>query len=90
MQVDDDSYVRVGPLLDCMSMGLGTVADLALTSGIMADAACAQVDDDSYVRVGPLLDRIAQLPRGPAYLGWVENPGGGPHRDPRSQVLPEI
>ena len=47
----------------------------------------AQVDDDTYVRVGPLLDRIRQLPAGPSYLGWVENPGGGPHRDRKSQVL---
>lgn len=44
-----------------------------------------QVDDDSYVRIGPLLDRISEAHRHRLFLGFIENPGGGPHRDPKSQ-----
>ena len=44
-----------------------------------------QVDDDSFVRVAPLLDRVAAMPRAAAMLGYIESPGGGPHRDPDNQ-----
>lgn len=44
-----------------------------------------QVDDDSYVRVSGVLDRVSQAPRKHLLLGFVENPGGGPHRNPSSQ-----
>jgi beta-1,3-galactosyltransferase len=43
------------------------------------------VDDDSFVRVPRLLERVAQMPREAAMLGYIESPGGGPHRDPDNQ-----
>ena len=50
-----------------------------------------QVDDDSYVRVGALLARIAETSSERTFLGFIENPGGGPHRNKKSQwyVKPE-
>ena len=50
-----------------------------------------QVDDDSYVRVGALLARIAETSSERTLLGFIENPGGGPHRNKKSQwyVKPE-
>lgn len=49
------------------------------------------MDDDSYVRVEPLLKRMRSSPQGPTFLGFIEKPGGGPHRNPESQwyVAPE-
>jgi len=44
-----------------------------------------QVDDDSFVRVAALLHRVAAMPRAAAMLGYIESPGGGPHRDPDNQ-----
>lgn len=51
----------------------------------------AQVDDDSYVRVGQLLERIRMLPSAYAFMGYIENPGGHPHRDLKNKwyVSPE-
>lgn len=52
---------------------------------------CLQADDDSYVRMDRLLTRIQEAPNSRMFMGAIENPGGGPHRDPRSQwyVTPE-
>ena len=44
-----------------------------------------QVDDDSFVRVARVLERVAAMPRAAAMLGYIESPGGGPHRDPGNQ-----
>lgn len=43
------------------------------------------MDDDSFVRVENLLSRIAQAPKEKLFLGFIENPGGGPHRNKKSQ-----
>lgn len=50
-----------------------------------------QVDDDSYVRVSEVLARIEKAPKARMFMGFIENPGGGPHRNPSSQwyVPPE-
>lgn len=45
----------------------------------------SQVDDDSYVRVSKLLDRLKHSPIEKLFLGFIESPGGGPHRNPSSQ-----
>ena len=44
-----------------------------------------QVDDDSYVQVGAILEKVARIPRQAAMLGYIESPGGHPHRDPANQ-----
>ncbi len=44
-----------------------------------------KTDDDSYVRVGMLLQRLRTVPAEKAFLGYIENPGGGPHRQPENQ-----
>ena len=41
----------------------------------------SQVDDDSYVRVDAILKVVARMPRESAMLGYIESPGGIPHRD---------
>ena len=43
-----------------------------------------QVDDDSYVRIDMLLERMRAAPNSYLFMGAVENPGGGPHRNPKS------
>ncbi|GAB4818463.1 hypothetical protein N2152v2_005509 [Parachlorella kessleri] len=50
-----------------------------------------KVDDDSYVHVDRLLGELASLPRQRLYWGFMEDPGGSPHRNPSSQwyVAPE-
>lgn len=53
-----------------------------------ADAAAThllKVDDDSYVRVGRLVRYLQKLPRRRLFLGYIEDPGGGPHRNTNSQ-----
>lgn len=44
-----------------------------------------KVDDDSYVRVGTVLREVAVMPRSKGFMGYIESPGGGPHRDPSNQ-----
>lgn len=44
-----------------------------------------KVDDDSYLRVTNLLGELAAMPKLQAFLGFIENPGGGPHRNKDSQ-----
>lgn len=39
-----------------------------------------KVDDDSFMRVGPLLNYVARTPPSWAFTGYIENPGGRPHR----------
>lgn len=39
-----------------------------------------KVDDDSFVRVGPLLRYLALTPTAWTFAGYMENPGGRPHR----------
>ena len=50
-----------------------------------------QVDDDSYVRVDKVLSRVKEAPKSRMFMGFIENPGGGPHRNRASQwyVTPE-
>ncbi len=43
-----------------------------------------KVDDDSYVRIDTLLERMRAAPNSYLFMGAIENPGGGPHRNPRS------
>jgi Galactosyltransferase len=49
------------------------------------------VDDDTYVRVGLLMGALRRMPRAYAFMGHIEQPGGHPHRDPKSKwhVSPE-
>lgn len=44
-----------------------------------------KVDDDSYVHMDRLLHRLQGLHKDHAFLGYIENPGGHPHRDPNNQ-----
>lgn len=44
-----------------------------------------KADDDSYVRLDRLLARIEAAPNSRMFMGAIEDPGGGPHRDPTSQ-----
>eukprot|EP00884_Botryococcus_braunii_P001415 jgi/Botrbrau1/11274/Bobra.0038s0042.1 len=50
-----------------------------------------KVDDDSYVRVVEVMEAIGKAPRTRLLMGAIEDPGGGPHRDPQSRwyVTPE-
>jgi Galactosyltransferase len=43
------------------------------------------VDDDSYVRVALLMDALKQMPSAYAFMGYMEQPGGAPHRDPKNR-----
>ncbi|KFM27800.1 Beta-1,3-galactosyltransferase 15 [Auxenochlorella protothecoides] len=68
-----------------------TLAALRAAAHDRAATHVLKADDDSYVRVAPLLDRIRAAPAERLFLGFVERPGGGPHRDPHSRwhVTPE-
>ena len=52
---------------------------------MILEQSSVQADDDSYVRVDLLLERMRAAPNSHLFMGNIENPGGGPHRDPRSQ-----
>ncbi|KAK9804299.1 hypothetical protein WJX72_005528 [[Myrmecia] bisecta] len=44
-----------------------------------------KVDDDSYVRIHRVLESINRNLQDRTFIGWIEDPGGGPHRDPANQ-----
>lgn len=88
------NHVHWGPNSDCCHSTANSYHEVhANSTPLQADSDIClhslprglQADDDSYVRVGEVLSRIEQAPQHKMFMGFIENPGGGPHRNPSSQ-----